>query len=213
MFNVRISFKGVTFKILCDPKKGLKSFKNDVKREAALVGSYFKLIFQGKELLDPSILKENDLLELEQYERKSFLNPESFEKCPQIQDAIKTGDFEAELKNISENPDSIKDQLKAADINMVRAHHIPDGIKQVSGLYEQTNFLTKTVEKPLNLAQINSDDIFPFSNEVNPLVAYFDQLTKLNEFGFVNIETNIDILNKVDGDLDQAMLELAKSNE
>lgn len=123
---------------------------------------------------------------------------------------INNGGLEEEIEKMTLDSDYMNAQLRNADVTMAKLENLPGGINMMSGMI-------KDLEDPFRLVEsgpgiVGGHDLeqkmarpLPGMTRKNSLVEYRKQLSELKQIGFDNMKENIDILAKVNGDLQAAL--------
>lgn len=123
---------------------------------------------------------------------------------------INNGGLEEEIEKMSIDSDYMNAQLRNADVTMAKLENIPGGINMMSGMIKDVEDPFKFMENGPGIASGNQLDrkmtkSLPGTSAKNSLVEYRKQLSELKQIGFEDVKENIEILCRVNGDLQAAL--------
>ncbi len=128
---------------------------------------------------------------------------------------INNGGFEEELEKMSGNSEYMNQQLRNADLMMAKLSNIPNSMNMMSMMIKDVEDPFKSV---INYPVLNGGckvnekirTSVPGTCKYNLSVEYRKQLAELKEIGFDNIRENLEVLRRVEGDLQKALEILVK---
>lgn len=131
---------------------------------------------------------------------------------------INSGGLEEELERMTMDSDYMSTQLRNADVMMAKLENIPGGINMMSGMLQEIEDPFRNLQGAPGLIggeQIASRirSALPGQRRQNALVDYRRQLMELRDIGFDNVSENVEVLTRVQGDLQAALDILAERHQ
>lgn len=145
--------------------------------------------------------------------------PELKNENPEIKKLMESSDMLEQMSKIADDPEYMNTQMKNLDIAMAKLETIPGGFNMLRGMLKSQKDPTDLLAEErgrMSFKEGNKDEL-PSKNPVpnpwrkynfNPIVEYRKQVKYMKECGFTDISSNIRLLIKHQGDVDNAITEI-----
>ncbi|KAI5172851.1 ubiquilin [Nematocida sp. LUAm3] len=151
--------------------------------------------------------------------------PDMKKENPELKKLMESSQMLEEMTKLAEDPEYMNVQMKNVDIAMAKLETIPGGFNMLrsmlktqkdpnTGLSEGMDTTNFKEGKAHNKEEASKPAPNPWGTyHFNPILEYREQVEYMKECGFNNIEMNIQMLLKHQGDADAAIMEILYSNQ
>lgn len=209
-----------------NPKSTLKELKSQVCHTLNLTNinlTHNNTLLKEDDTPLESLLQDESILHVEIVLKTSSVDlsqlgdmfpdlKKTFDENKQLKEILKNGNLEDEINKMNSNPDYMQTQLKNVDLAMSKLENMPGGLNMMSSMAKETepiNDFFKKKEKEYKLGGKNENTSLGVKRE-NFMLKYAIQIRELMEVGFNDLDRNVDVLKRCDGDVECAMLMLTE---